>query len=109
MQQQINSQFAGFKVGLIRQGRRSNGNASVWQRIKLLYSNVRVVDNQARMDIVLNVPETLVGKLGPEEVQKTMTEQAQNDYGIKEVEINISVIPTLILRYNPNASGIPAS
>jgi hypothetical protein len=30
-----------------------------------------------------------------------------NDYGINEVEINISVIPTQILRYSPEAAPTP--
>ena len=105
--QQINSQFARFRAGLVQQGQRSGTNPEYWQRIKLLYSNVRVANNSATIDIVLNVPQKLVGKIGLAEVQRNMRERAKNDYGIKEVEINISVIPTQILRYNPET--IPAS
>ena len=75
----------------------------------MLYSNVRVVDNTATIDIVLNVPEKLVGKIRLEDIQKTMTDRAKQDFGIREVEINISVIPTQILRYNPNTEAGPAS
>ena len=105
--QQINSQFARFRAGLVLQGQRSGTNPEYWQRIKLLYSNVRVANNSATIDIVLNVPQKLVGKIGLAEVQRNMRERAKNDYGIKEVEINISVIPTQILRYNPET--IPSS
>ena len=105
--QQINSQFARFRAGLVQQGQRSGTNPEYWQRIKLLYSNVRVANNSATIDIVLNVPQKLVGKIGLAEVQRNMRERAKSDYGIKEVEINISVIPTQILRYNPET--IPAS
>ena len=109
VRQQINSQFAGFKAGLIQQGTQSGTSPHIWQRIKLLYSNVRVVDNTATIDIVLNVPEKLVGKIRLEDIQKTMTDRAKQDFGIREVEINISVIPTQILRYNPNTEAGPAS
>ncbi|EAU75203.1 TIGR00341 family protein [Synechococcus sp. RS9916] len=105
--QQINSQFARFRAGLVQQGQRSGTNPEYLQRIKLLYSNVRVANNSANIDIVLNVPQKLVGKIGLADVQRNMRERAKNDYGIKEVEINISVIPTQILRYNPKT--IPAS
>ena len=104
VRQQINSQFAGFKAGLIQQGKQSGTSPHIWQRIKLLYSNVRVVDNTATIDIVLNVPEKLVGKIRLEEIQKNMTDRAKQDFGIREVEINISVIPTQILRYNPETA-----
>ena len=102
--QQINSQFARFRAGLIEQGRRTDTNPAIWRRIKLLYSNVRVANNAATINIVLNVPEKLVGKIGLEQVQRNMRERAQGDYGIEEVEINISVIPTQILRYNPETA-----
>jgi hypothetical protein len=59
------------------------------------------------IDMMLNVPTKLVGKLGLEEVQDNMRRRAMNDYGINEVEINISVIPTQILRYSPEAAPTP--
>ena len=105
VRQQINSQFARFRAGLIEQGRRTGTNPEIWQRVKLLYSNVRVAENTATIDIVLNVPEKLVGKIGIEEVQRNMRERAKGDYGIETVEINISVIPTQILRYNPETNS----
>ena len=103
VRQQINAQFASFKVGLIEKGLTKGSNASNLRRIKLLYSNVSVVDNAATVDMVLNVPQELVGKLGLEEMQSDLSQRAKNLYGIDEVVINISVIPTQILRYDPSA------
>lgn len=80
VRQQINSQFAGFKAGLIEQEKQSGTSPHIWQRIKLLYSNVRVVDNTATIDIVLNVPERLVGKIRLEEIQENMTDRAKQDF-----------------------------
>ncbi|MAS27182.1 MAG: TIGR00341 family protein [Synechococcus sp. NAT40] len=104
VRQQINSQFSNFKAGLIQQGKYSGKDAYTLQRIKLLYSNVRVLDNSATIDIVLNVPEKLVGQIGLDEMQQRIRRQAQDEYGLEEVTINISVIPTQILRYNPTSS-----
>lgn len=103
VRQQINAQFASFKVGLIEKGLTKGGNSSKLRRVKLLYSNVSVVDNAATVDMVLNVPQELVGKLGLEEMQSDLSQRAKNLYGIDEVVINISVIPTQILRYDPAA------
>ena len=63
-----------------------------------------MVDNDATIDLVLNVPQSLVGKLGLEGMQDHMIKRAKDVYGIDEVEINISVIPTQILRYNPGST-----
>jgi len=103
VRQQINAQFASFKVGLIEKGLTKGSNASNLRRIKLLYSNVSVVDNAATVYMVLNVPQELVGKLGLEEMQSDLSQRAKSLYGIDEVVINISVIPTQILRYDPSA------
>ena len=111
VRQEINSQFAGFKAGLIQQGHRSGTSPETLQRIKLLYSNVRVANNMANIDIVLNVPEQLMGTIATQldTVQKNMIRRAKDDFGIKEVEINISVIPTQIMRYNPTTDAKLAS
>ena len=103
VRQQINGQFATFKAGLIQKGLSAGTDRANLRRVKLLYSNVRVVDNDATIDLVLNVPQTLVGQLGLEDMQDHMIKRAKDVYGIDEVEINISVIPTQILRYNPGS------
>ena len=103
VRQQINGQFANFKAGLIQKGLSAGTDPANLRRVKLLYSNVRVVDNDATIDLVLNVPQALVGQLGLEGMQDHMIKRAKDVYGIDEVEINISVIPTQILRYNPGS------
>ena len=103
VRQQIKGQFASFKAGLIEKGLSSGTDPANVRRIKLLYSNVRVVDNDATIDLVLNVPQSLVGQLGLGGMQDQLIKRAKNIYGIDEVEINISVIPTQILRYDPGS------
>ena len=51
--------------------------------------------------------DKLVGKIELTEFQREFRRDAIKDYGLDEVEINISVIPTQILRYDPAASTIP--
>ena len=104
MRQQIKGQFATFKASLIEKGLSSGTDPANVRRIKLLYSNVRVMDNDATIDLVLNVPQSLVGQLGLGGMQDQLIKRAKNIYGIDEVEINISVIPTQILRFNPGSS-----
>ncbi len=107
VRQQINSRFTNFKAGLIQESRYSGLNLNTLRRIRMLYSNVRVVNNRATIEVVLNVPTKLVGKIELTEFQREFPRDAITDYGLDEVEINISVIPTQILRYDPAASTIP--
>ena len=107
VRQQINSQFAHFKAGLIQQRRPTGADLHTLRRIRLLYSNVRVANNNATIDMVLNVPTSLISTLRLQDVQEDIRRRAIHDYGIQAVEINISVIPTQILRYSPEADTTP--
>ena len=100
MRQQINGQFATFKAGLIEKGLSAGNHRANVRRIKLLYSNVDVVDDDATIDVVLNVPKNLVGQLSLEKMEEEMIQRAKSIYGIDQVHFNITVIPTQILRYN---------
>ena len=104
VRQQINSRFTTFKAGLIQESKYTGAadvNASSYSHA---YSNVRVVNNTATIDLVLNVPTKLVGKIGLQECSRG-AKNAMQDYGLKEIEINISVIPTQILSFDPGAGA----
>ena len=98
MRQKINIGFTRFKAGLVDDGLRSDANSRILQRLRLLYSNVQIPGNLATIDIVMNVPEQLMGVIRPADIKDRMKRRAKAEYGIDEVVINISVIPTQILR-----------
>ena len=99
MRQQINAEFSQFKAGLIDESNIFNKSPYLIQRVKLLYSNVSVINNEATIDIALNVPEKLSRELDLDRIQKNITERSKMEYGIEEVNINISIIPTQIFQY----------
>ena len=103
VRQRINSEYAHFKAGLIQENRHLGMEVDKLRRIRMLYSNVNVINNNATIEMVLNVPNQLVGKLGLQEAQENIRRRAVNDFGLQEVEINNSVIPTQILHYRPKA------
>ena len=106
VRQQINSRFTTFKAGLIQESRYAGTtDENTLRRIRMLYSNVRVVNNIASIDLVLNVPTKLMGTLGLAEFQEQFRQDAIKDYGLKKVAINISVIPTQILSFDPGAGA----
>ena len=99
VRQQINAEFSQFKAGLIDESNIFNKSPYLIQRVKLLYSNVSVINNEATIDIALNVPEKLSRELDLDRIQKNITERSKMEYGIEEVNINISIIPTQIFQY----------
>ena len=105
VRQQINAEFSQFKAGQINQLNVLNKSPYLLQRIKLLYSNVSVIDNEATIDIVLNVPEKLSKQLDLNQIQKNITDRCKMEYGIEEVNINISIIPTQIFQYIESSSS----
>ena len=64
-----------------------------------------VIDNEATIDIVLNVPEKLSKQLDLNQIQKNITDRCKMEYGIEEVNINISIIPTQIFQYIESSSS----
>ncbi len=105
VRQQIKAEFSQFKAGQINQLNVLNKSPYLLQRIKLLYSNVSVIDNEATIDIVLNVPEKLSKQLDLNQIQKNITDRCKMEYGIEEVNINISIIPTQIFQYIESSSS----
>ena len=94
------TQHFAYAASFRNEGFAADNHRANLRRIKLLYSNVDVVDDEATIDVVINVPKNLVGKLGLEEMEEEMIERAKSIYGIDKVHFNITVIPTQILRYN---------
>jgi hypothetical protein len=66
----------------------------------LLYSNVRVSQNNATIELVLNAQEGLITQKVIDELHQRIITRAREDYGISEISVNISVIPNQIFKYN---------
>ena len=106
VRQHINGEFTRFKAGVIDESNVLNKSPYLLQRVKLLYSNVSVINNKAAIDIVLNVPEKLSAKLDLDQIQKNIATRCKLEYGVKEININISVIPTQIFQYVDRSSSL---
>jgi len=57
-----------------------------------MYSSVSVVDNKAKLDVVLNVPEDIFDQSFMNKVNQQMLKRAK-DFGLDDLDVNISVIP----------------
>ena len=100
VRQKIDAQFANFKAGRIKQFNVAKNNPYLWQKVKLLYSNVRVTDNDAIVELVLNAQEGLLTPKVINDLQQRIVTRSKEEHGIDDISINISVIPNQIFKYN---------
>ena len=65
----------------------------------LMNSSVSVVNNKARLDVVLNAPEDILDQSFMNEVNQGMLKRAK-EFGLDDLEVNISVIPDRVYKFD---------
>ena len=99
MQQDINIGFSRLKAGLQGNNFDLKVKPETIQNIRILYINAQITGNSGVVEVVMNAPKELLDKTHMNEVQRYIKRLAIKDYGLKEVEINISIIPNQIINY----------
>ena len=84
--------FRRFKSGRAQHFEVVKANSFLWSHVRILYSNVRVVDNEATLDLVLNALEKIPTRPVFDDVFKRLKAKAV-DFGLDDININVSVIP----------------
>ena len=64
-----------------------------------MHSSVSVVDNKARLDVVLNAPEDILDQSFMNEVNQQMLKRAKG-FGLADLDINISVIRNRVYKFD---------
>ena len=64
-----------------------------------MYSNMIVVNNKARLDLVLNASEDFLNQSLMDDLYQKMQRRAK-DLGLKGLDVNISVIPNRIYKFD---------
>ena len=64
-----------------------------------MYSSVRVAENKASVDLVLNAPENLLNQDAINTMHSNMLERSKA-LGLEDVDLNMSVIPNRVYRFN---------
>ena len=64
-----------------------------------MYSSVSVVNNKARLDIVLNTPEDILDQSFMEDVNQQILKRAK-DFSLDDLDVNISVIPNRVYKFD---------
>ena len=99
VRQEMDAEFGRFKAGQLKRVAIAKGNPNLWSKIRLMYSSVSVVDNKARLDVVLNAPEDILGQSFMNKVNQQMLKRAK-DFGLEELDVNISVIPNRMYKFD---------
>ena len=99
VRQEMDAEFGRFKAGQLKRVAIAKGNPNLWLKIRLMYSSVSVVDNKARLDVVLNAPEDILGQSFMNKVNQQMLKRAK-DFGLEELDVNISVIPNRMYKFD---------
>ena len=71
----------------------------MWSKVRLMYSSVSVVDNKARLDVVLNAPEDILDQSFMNEVNQQMLKRAKG-FGLADLDVNISVIRNRVYKFD---------
>jgi hypothetical protein len=99
LKQQLNSEFQRFKAGQVKRFKLVNENPYLWSKVRIMYSNVQVDDNKAAFDFVINAPEDLMERSVLDEIYRQLLTRSK-DLGLDDIDLNISVIPNRVFRYD---------
>ena len=62
VRQELDAEFGRIKDGQIKRLKTAQNNPRLWTKVPLMYSSVRVAENKATVDLVLNAPEDLLNQ-----------------------------------------------
>ena len=105
LRQELNAEFGRFKAGQVKEFKLVQRNPYLWSKVRIMYSNVQVKNNEASFDLVINAPEELMKQSVLDEIYQQLLRRS-NDLGLAEIDLNISVIPNRVFRFDTgNASS----
>ena len=99
VRQQMDAEFGRFKAGRLKRVVIVQRNPRLWSKVRLMYSNVSVVDNKAKLDLVLNAPEDILDQSFMNQVNQQMLKRAKG-FGLDDLDLNISVIPNHVYKFD---------
>ena len=70
----------------------------------MLFSNVRVSNNNATVDLVFSAPKGLLTEDIANNLSAAIVKRGKEDLGLEEINVTISVIPNQINKYSDTSS-----
>jgi hypothetical protein len=99
VRQQMDAEFDRFKAGQLKRVAIARGKKRLWSKVRLMYSSISVVNNKARLDVVLNAPEVILDQSFMNEVNQRVLKRAAG-FGLDDLDVNISVIPNRVYKFD---------
>ncbi len=100
IKQEIESKFDAFKAGQVRELKVTSDNPYLWQRVRMLFSNVQVRDNKATVDLVFSAPKGVLTEDLSNNLSAAIVKRGKEDLGLEDINVTISVIPNQINKYS---------
>ena len=100
IKQGIESRFDAFKAGQVRELKVTRDNPYLWQRVRMLFSNVQVRDNKATVDLVFSAPKGVLTEDLSNNLSAAIVKRGKEDLGLEDINVTISVIPNQINKYS---------
>ena len=91
--------FGRFKAGQLKRVAIAQSNPRFWSRVRLMYSNVIVVNNKARLDLVLNAAEDFLNQSLMDDFYQKMQRRAKG-FGLKGLDVNVSVNLNCVYKFD---------
>ncbi len=107
IKQDIESKFDAFKAGQVRQLKLTSENPYLWQRVRMLFSNVRVNNNKATVDLVFSAPKGVLTEDLANKLSADLVKRGKETLGLDDIKITISVIPNQINKFS-DAMTLPS-
>ena len=101
VRQYLEAEFGKIKAGQIKRLQVAQKNPKLWSRVRKLYSSVRVNDNIAKVDLVLNAPEDLLDEGAIRAMQRNLLKRS-GELGLDDVDFNISIVPNRVYHFELN-------
>ena len=108
IKQEIVSRFDTFKAGQVNELKITSQNPYLWQRVRLLFSNVRVLDNKANVDLVFSAPKGVLNEALANELSETFVQSAKEEFNLDDAKVTISVIPNQINKFS-DSPALPST
>ena len=108
IKQDIESKFDAFKAGQVRQLKLTSENPYLWQRVRLLFSNVRVNNNTATVDLVFSAPKGVLTEDIANNLSSDFVKRGKEEFGLGDIKVTISVIPNQINKFSDSMT-LPSS
>ena len=94
----MDAEFGRFKARQLKRVAIAQGNRRLWSKVHLMYSSVSVVNNKARLDLVLNAPENFLDQSVLDDFHQQILKRAK-DFGLDNLDVNVSVIPNRVYKF----------